>query len=448
MRRPNDLPNATRPRTVDPLLFKGWVRAALRGKRLPPGKMSPPLDVLEHADRRSLINRSEQLGPIFKGTAWGGALWIYVFGLHRGRTLLRQHTDDLRPVTIDIGSLIPLGFIRQMEGETHHRYRAEMMRAVQAIDLEDASYALSAIAAGHLDDYANCIASPAAAAQACRAALTDIATDFLLRLVFGVEPGDTLHADLLAGYRMFGATGLVWNIQQRQKDSFGKIAEMMRDEVASFDGGRPRRACVLSRLLQEGPIDATMLGNLIYMIEMGRHDIAGLLRWLTWFSARHAVWLERIASAGTNADQFAEAFAQESLRLEQSERIVRAVKQDFVFEGFLFPRGAMVRVCVWEAHKSAATFDQPFAFNPERFIVAAPGQDQYAPFGMDRHQCPFGGFTIRLGAVFLKVLAERYRVSDAADEAPVRGQYHWEPPSSFFPILSPRAADTTKAATL
>ena len=174
--------------------------------------------------------------------------------------------------------------------------------------------------------------------------------------------------------------------------------------------GRPRRACVLSRLLQEGPIDATMLGNLIYMIEMGRHDIAGLLRWLTWFSARHAVWLERIASAGANADQFAEAFVQESLRLEQSERIVRAVKQDFVFEGFLFPCGAMVRVCVWEAHKSAATFDQPFTFNPERFLVAAPDQDQYAPFGIDRHQCPFGGFTIRLGALFLKVLAERYRI--------------------------------------
>ena len=70
----------------------------------------------------------------------------------------------------------------------------------------------------------------------------------------------------------------------------------------ALDGGRPRRACVLSRLLQQGQIDVTMLGNLIYMIEMGRHDIAGLLRWLTWFSARHAVWLERIASAGTNAD--------------------------------------------------------------------------------------------------------------------------------------------------
>ena len=143
-----------------------------------------------------------------------------------GGPCFRQHTDDLKPVTIDIGSLIPLGFIRQMEGETHRRYRAEMMRAVQAIDLEDASRALSAIAARHLDDYANGIASPAAAAQACRTALTNIATDFLLRLIFGVEPGDALHADLLACYRMFGATGLVWNIQQRQKDAFGKIAEI------------------------------------------------------------------------------------------------------------------------------------------------------------------------------------------------------------------------------
>ena len=445
MRRPIDLPNAPQRRTVDPLFFRGWVRALLRRTRLPPGKMSPPLDVLEYANRRSLIQRSEQLGPIFKGTAWGGALWIYVFGLQRGRTLLRQHANDLKPVTIDIGSLIPLGFIRQMEGESHRHYRAEMLRAVQAIDLEDASRSLSDAASRHLEDYANRKLSPAAAPQVFRNATTNIATDFLLRLIFGVELGDALHADLLAYYRMLGATGLVWNIQQRQKDAFGKIAEIMCDEIASLDCRRPRRACVLSRLVQQGQIDVTMLGNLIYIIEMGRHDIAGLLRWLTWFSARHAVWLERIASARTNA--LAEAFVQESLRLEQSERIVRAVKQDFVFEGFLFPRGAMVRVCVWEAHKSTAAFDQPFVFNPERFIVAAPNQDQYAPFGVDRHQCPFGGFTIRLGALFLKALAEHYDLSNAADEAAVRGQYHWEPAPSFFPILSPRAEATTTAET-
>ena len=448
MRRPFDPPNAARPRTVDPLLFNGWVHAILRGKRLPPGKMSPPLDAIERADRNVLIEREKQLGPIFKGTAWGGALWIYVFGLQRGRTLLRQHADALRPVTIDLEALFPLGFMRQMEGENHRRYRAELMRAVQTIDFEDASAALRTISANKLDEYVNANQTNADASQTYRNALTEIATDFLMRLMLGVEPGDAMHTDLQVHYRTLGGTGMVWNIQQRQKDAFGKIAEIVRDEAARLDSGRPRRSSVLSRLVQQGPIDATMLGNVIYMIEMGRHDIAGLLRWLTWFAATHVEWLAQITRGGTDQVKLAQAFVQETLRLEQSERLVRTVKQSFGFEGFFFPRGAMVRVCVWEAHKSAGIFDQPFRFDPARFVDAFPAPDVYAPFGVDRHQCPFADFSVRLGSLFIQLLVERYEIGEATGEAPVRGQYHWEPAAGFAPLLSPRSNAAAKAVAL
>ena len=281
MRRPVDLPNSLRPHTVDPLLVKGWARALVRGKRLPPGRMSPPLDAMERSDRNALMLISQKLGPVFKGTAWGGALWIYVFGLERGRNLLRQHDDELRPVTIDLESLFPIGLMRQMEGENHRHYRADLMRAIRPADIDEAKNALCTIVSRHLAQCASSLCDSSSASKVYRAVITDIATDLLLRLIFGTEPGDPLHHDLQAGYRALGGTGMVWNVQQRQADAFNKLAGIVREELVRLDTGHVGRSCVLSRLAQRGPIDATTLGNIIYMVEMGRHDIAGFLRWLT-----------------------------------------------------------------------------------------------------------------------------------------------------------------------
>jgi cytochrome P450 len=185
-----------------------------------------------------------------------------------------------------------------------------------------------------------------------------------------------------------------------------------------------------------------MIGNLIYMIEMGRHDLAGYLRWIAWFAARNPVIADAVAAAPGD-DRLAAAFVQETLRLEQSERLVRTVKSDFTFERLLFPKGAMVRVCVWESHKDAAIFADPFTFDPQRFLDSTP--ERYAPFGLDRHQCPFASYSLRTGAAFLRALAGRYRLT-AGDAGPaVRGQYHWEPAERFAPRLEPRqpiAGDT------
>ena len=128
----------------------------------------------------------------------------------------------------------------------------------------------------------------------------------------------------------------------------------------------------------------------------------------------------------------------EVLRLEQSERLMRNVRSGFVFDGFDVPRGALVRVCMWETHKDAAIFPVPFAFDPSRFVSPAQFGDAYSPFGMDHHRCPLSSLSTSLAMAFLTALASRYTVEKVGLGRPVRGPYHWEPGPDLAVRLRPR----------
>ena len=116
----------------------------------------------------------------------------------------------------------------------------------------------------------------------------------------------------------------------------------------------------------------------------------------------------------------------EVLRSDQAERLMRLVTRDIVFDGYLIPKGARVRVCVWESHHRPEAFADPYRFDPDRFRDSTPTKEDFAPFGVDNHQCPFGGMTISLGVAFLRALAE-FDASLVQDGPAIRGAYHWEP---------------------
>lgn len=426
-------------RTAQRRLDLVQVRAALismvRRVPLPPGEKSPPLDLVEKADRLALLRIADEVGPIFKGHAWGG-FWIYVVGLQRCRHILRTHQGDLHPVTIDVTALFDKGILRQMEGEVHRRYRAALLHALSSIPTEPTLSGEPSVPGrfGNPDMFEEASRS----VQAFRAMLARIVFDELAQVVFGVAPGGSIHRGLVAAFQELGGNGLVWNIGTRQTRAYESIAAIIREHCATIEASDRAGSSVLENLLKVGPVDAVMLGNLIYMVEMGRYDMAAFFRWLTWFAAMHPEWMDRIAGDRDETQSTAAAFVMEVLRLEQSERLVRRVKRDFVADGFLFPKGASVRFCIWESHKSPEVHETPFQFDPGRFLGERPGPDRYSPFGMDKHQCPFGTYSVQLGATFVSALARRYRVGMAGAGQPVRGLYHWEPAESFSPVLTRR----------
>lgn len=191
----------------------------------------------------------------------------------------------------------------------------------------------------------------------------------------------------------------------------------------------------MGRMHGDGTLDETMLGNLIYMVEMGRDDLRLLFRWLSKYAAENPPVLERIR-AGVGAEwpdrrSLAEAFVLETLRLNQSEALLRVVDRDIVFQGYLIPAKSLVRLCLWESHKQPESFPEPFSFMPDRFLNGAFTRDQYAPFGLGSHSCPFADIAVSLSSVFVRVLAQRFTVRPIANCAPVKGEYHWQPAHSF-----------------
>jgi cytochrome P450 len=422
------------------------IRSVLSRHPLPPGDLVP-LDLLEKADRDALRRRADELGPVFKGIAWD-KLCVCIVGLARCRRFTQAHASDLRVLTMELEHLIPKGFVCAMEGDDHRQLRRATHRALRSIELASNASppnesVLEAIAAAALRDYAERAAGHANSPDAYTAAMSAIATAMLTWLFFGAEPGTAEQQRFLAHFRELGPYGLVWNPQKRQENAFRAFRDDLRTEVEAMRAGARRLsgAGLLVRMAEEGTLDETMLGNLIYQAEMARSDLKNFFRWLTRHATDDPTVLDRIAaedSADGGARPLAEAFVLETLRTDQSERLMRRAERDIVFEGFLIPRHATIRLCLWESHHAEVAFEDPHRFDPGRFLAEMPDNDRYAPFGVDHHQCPMGGVAIRIGMVFLRALARGYRVTALMEGPAVRGAYHWEPDPKYAVQLTPR----------
>ncbi len=406
----------------------------MRQQPLPPGNMKTKLDELEEADRISIIEMSEKIGPIFKGRAWG-SFWIYIVGLPRCREIIRQHESDMQPITIDTTPLFAKGLLRQMEGNTHRTYRSQLGLALKSIDFNDTLNEFSRNTFKGLADLAAKFKGSAISSENLYPLFSNLVFDALVHFVFGINPNSERGSKLRQAYHELGGNGLVWSPGVRQKKAFLHISEILRgSQTEQFT---PNKDSIFGEMQKQGTVDDVMLGNLIYLVEMGRYDTTAFLRWLSWFAAMNPDWIDRIFDE-KDITRSAKAFVMETLRLEQSERLVRRVKRDFVADGYLFPKGAKVRFCIWESHKLPEAHDCPFDFDPKRFLDTPPGADRYSPFGADKHQCPFGTFSIELGSAFINSMANAFRVSSNSERSSVRGLYHWEPEKTFSLILSPR----------
>jgi cytochrome P450 len=187
--------------------------------------------------------------------------------------------------------------------------------------------------------------------------------------------------------------------------------------IDAGESGEVNPDSVLFQLAQDDATDLTTIGNLIYMIEMGRTDISLFLYRIARFLNDDLQLFRRILAGERSAlgVPITQAIAHEGLRLEQSERLMRSAKRDFVFDSFLFPKGAVVRICLWEAHKDAGNFDNPFSFDADRYLNATFSGDQFCPFGMGHHQCPAADTTLFFSSLFIEIYAER-RLQDLTRE--------------------------------
>lgn len=422
-------------------VFVRHVIAAITGRPvLPPGSLGPR-SIARFGNDRFYLDRFRKYGPIYK-VLWSRKLTVCVVGFERGRRLLAAHTAALQPRAIEIESFVPNGFLRRMRGDVHRRYRSGFLEAFR-LDLPETE--LRNVIRAELIALAHLHAAGPATAEQLANALDRIALRSLLVICFGFHPGDDAF-DVLE--RQFsGLKAWVYPRTAEQYAAFdalrGTVGSIARSQIAIKDDGCPDS--VIRRLTQGSlnPVaDETVVGNLIYMVDTGRYDVRGLLRWVLKYLSEHPDVVDDLREHHTPVDavsSFAEACVLETLRLDQAEALGRDVTDDFVFEGFLIPKGSALRVSLRESHRDADTFPSPDEYKPCRFATQKYGADEYAPFGIGEHRCIAGSHVIRVGTWLVEELVKGFDFSVANDGPRHHGRYHWEPSRSFSIQLRERA---------
>jgi hypothetical protein len=304
--------------------LKMVARDAIAGPRkLPPGSLDASCVREATSDDRFYLKGLHRYGPLFK-LFWGsGDLKVCVVGLPLGRRLMNLCRASLHPVSTDIKQLVPADYLRAMDPEIHPHYRHLFMGALKDDLVQTSEPVIRDIVQRELDGLASEADQPSP--DQLRMALNRIAMRTLLLVVLGVRPESAVAAKLEALFLRMGPDGYIADVGPEQLAAFPEIRALVLqilqlvDDNGSFSDGILRR---LVRMGSGDKVDDTIIGNTIYMVERGRHDLRDLLRWMVkYLSDNLAVVAELRANLSRpDADpRLAEACVLETLRMDQAE---------------------------------------------------------------------------------------------------------------------------------
>jgi cytochrome P450 len=273
--------------------------------------------------------------------------------------------------------------------------------------------------------------------------------EVMLGVLFGLGPDDPRSVRLLRLYPLIESATLARVGARRVRAAMAEIAAIVA--TAAADAGDRRAAarppaCSLDHLARderEALADPTLIGNLVYLAETGGRDIADLLCWALKMLGDHPEWAARLAIAVRSGeapdDGLAARIVAETLRLEQSEYIVRTARRPLAVGGYRIPAGWLVRLCVRESHRDPTIFAAPDRFDPDRHVGTPFDANAYAPLGMGRHTCLGRTLVQVAGAAVLETLARGFAWTATADGPREFGTFHWMPSSRLRLAVAERA---------
>jgi cytochrome P450 len=329
-----------------------------------------------------------------------------------------------------------------MSGEGHRRYRRLFHRAFRDDIVDECVPAIGAIVASGLRELAADCARTRTAGSAPRPILEELAARAMIRVFFGLEPntpgGESIAA---AALRMPDELrGGARSASRRQaKAASATIADEIRRQGALLSEGDASAApSFLAELVRHEPRgleDPTVVLNLTVLVHTASTDVTGLLHWIVKLLGDNPGWLGRVRESATPG-ALSQRIVLESLRLQQSEFILRRVLETFELDGFVVPAGWNLRVCVHESHRDPSVFDRPDRFDPDRFEQHFTRR-QYSPFGALEHTCLGVRTTHAIADAFVEQLACDYELEVVAD-GPPDFRFHWRPSHRHRVVLRHR----------
>jgi cytochrome P450 len=368
-------------------------------------------------------------GPIFKFRHLTRPA-IAITGMENISTFLQKHSADLSSPPAPFNAIVSGGFVRYMDGDEHLDTASLLRVAISRTVVEQCGETVAAECRTALD-------AIACDSVASVRALDIMVFNVLTRCFTGLGSGpETDHFESLyaaADYRALARNG-----KARAARAMNQIVETMQTMLERND----LPASFLSELRANNPSAVRsdrMMANFAYALHTARVDTADLMTWLIAVAGDNPQWVVRLRDecrTGPAVTGLADRMVRETLRMRQSEFILRRANTDIEFMGFVIPRGWHVRLCVAESHRSADVFPDPDRFDPDRFLTT-PSRQRYAPFGFAPHLCPGEHLTRWIGRTLLVELARGFDIRVSSVEPWEFGGFHWRPNEAMRVILTP-----------
>lgn len=414
---------------------------------LPPGSLSP-LPLGPSKDPNFFARQAERYGDIFKSSQFGRPM-VCIVGLERSNHFLLENDEWLHPPPLPFSRFIEGGYLRYLPETTHLQYRQlfssvfapEVMRRAEARLAAAFRKGLGAMAQA-------CNETGPPDGERVRPHVMNMMFAAWAELFYGIDDRHPDFDRLKTLSRVIDIRKARWARHQRVGAALDEIEAILRRQVDRFDDDAAYFLAVLVREHPEALGDRTVLGNLIYIMQVSWGDVSGLLLWVFKMLDDHPEWRERLASDlrdshEEDAKDLATRIVQETLRFQQSEYRYRRTDRDLELEGFRIPKGWFIRICVRESHQNPEIFPQPARFDPDRFAGRTFTRAEYAPFGVFRLACIGEQITKTAARIFATELVSGFDWKSVDDgPAQILSSSHNAPNTRWRVKLTVRAADS------
>lgn len=213
-----------------------------------------------------------------------------------------------------------------------------------------------------------------------------------------------------------------------------QIVEQLEGEIESKAAAGAQGDDVLSMMIRARRQDPSslsedeMIGQAFTMFFAGHDTASKALTWTLFLLSQHPQDMAELAAElkqylDGRPPTYQEIYSlpvldrviKESLRvLTPAVLFAREATQDTHLGGFHIPAGSEVIYSPYMIHVDPEIFDQPKAFQPERWLSIKPGKYEYLPFGVGSRTCigsSFGGLQLRL---MVAMIVQRWRLESVA----------------------------------
>nr|WP_246413709.1 cytochrome P450 [Rubricella aquisinus] len=239
------------------------------------------------------------------------------------------------------------------------------------------------------------------------------------------------------------------------------IHEMVTTRAAEIAEGRAPDDLATRLMSTPDPVEgrcftpAEMVDQIAIFFLAGHETSASALAWAIWLLAAHPEVQARAAAEALalppriemrdlRAAPFLRDVFREVLRLYPPvPMMLRQTARATRWRGRAVPRGAMVILSPWHAHRHRRIWQHPDRFDPDRWQDDAQDSARrgaYYPFSAGPRACPGAGFAMMEGVLTLVLILRRFRL-DTLDEQPPEPVAHLtlRARDGIYVALAPRA---------